>query len=178
MSLPEVTLEPVTPAARAAMSEWLARPHVASWYPCPERILAWAKVPPPGGFHAVITRAGNQIGYIRWQVVERTTLDSIGLTEVPANSIDVDILLGHPNDIGKGYGPAALRALIRRLREHTPLPPMIGLTTSVDNVRAQRAFVKAGFRLLRHYQPEGLGPCNLYVLSLQDDAPAGSRSEV
>jgi len=166
----EIALEPVTPATCTVLAQWLRRPHVAPWYPNPEENLAWAESPPPGGNHAIIKHAGNVIGYIRWQVVDRGALDATGLTEIPDKAVDVDILLGEAHSMGRGYGPAALRVLMRKLGEQTPAPPLIGLTSSVDNWRAHRAFVKAGFHLLRLYEPEGFGPCRLYVLPLQDDA--------
>jgi len=43
---------------------------------------------------------------------------------------------------------------------------LLGLTTSVLNAAAQRAFEKAGFRKVREYEPPGFGPCALMVMRL------------
>jgi aminoglycoside 6'-N-acetyltransferase len=96
----------------------------------------------------VIAANGARVGYLRWQVVSREILDSVGLEEIPANSVDIDILIGEVSYVGRGIGPQALQLLIKRLREDAS-HPMLGLTTSVHNYAAQRAYRKAGFRDLR-----------------------------
>ena len=65
-----------------------------------------------------------------------------------------------------GIGVAALQALTAQIRRD-PTVPLIGLTTSVANVHAHRAFERAGFRITRQYDPNGLGQCHLMVLNLQ-----------
>jgi RimJ/RimL family protein N-acetyltransferase len=65
-------------------------------------------------------------------------------------------------------GPIALQILIGRLRED-PSIPLLGLTTSVHNHTAQRAYYKAGFKNLREYDAPGYGRCLLMVMSLSHD---------
>ena len=150
----------------AILRTWLHRPHVAPWYPEPDENLAWAEYPPWCGSHTLIAHAGKAVGYIRCQVVDRPT-DSVGLHNIPTNAVDVDLLLGKPEYLGRGIGPEALRLLVVQLRANPSLP-MIGLTSSAANVRAQRSFEKAGFRFARHNAPPGFGPCYLFVLVLKD----------
>jgi aminoglycoside 6'-N-acetyltransferase len=45
--------------------------------------------------------------------------------------------------IGRGYGAAFLRLLAERL--YTERPPHVAIDPDVDNLRAQRAYAKAGF---------------------------------
>lgn len=149
------------------LGTWLRQQHVAPWYPQPDQILAWAANPPRNGSHALIVYAENPVGYIRWQVVDRDTLDSVGLRDIPTNAVDVDLLLGDPESVGKGFGPEALRLLVLRLRANPSLP-LIGLTSSVANVGAHRAFEKAGFRVACQYTPPGFGLCHLFILTLRD----------
>jgi aminoglycoside 6'-N-acetyltransferase len=144
---------------------WLRQPHVMPWYPHPSQDMELASNPPSNGGHVLVVAEGVPIGYMRWQHVDRETLDELGLPEVPENSVDIDILLGEVALAGKGVGPAALNALAARfLRD--PTVPQLGLTTSVDNARAQRAFEKAGFPITRQYQPPGLGTCHLMIRDL------------
>ena len=157
-----LALMPFSQPGLALLEGWLARPHVARWYPEPEDNLAWAAAPPDGGAHVLITTAGTPVGYMRWQVVDRETLDSVGLTEVPSNAVDIDLLLGETDYVGKGLGPAALDALVNQLRANPELP-VAGLTSSVDNTHAHVAFEKAGFRATRQYSPPGFGPCHLFL---------------
>jgi aminoglycoside 6'-N-acetyltransferase len=148
------------------LAEWLARPHVARWYPDPGVRLEWALDPPPGGANALIACAGRPIGYLSCQKVARETLDSLGLFEIPAGSVDIDILIGETGDVGRGFGPQALRLLVDRLRAD-PSVPLLGLTPSVDNLAAQRAYEKAGFRKAGEYEPPGFGRGVLMVMPLE-----------
>ncbi len=149
----------------SVLSAWLRRQHVAPWYPVPGENIAWALCPPVGGSHAFIVFDDKPVGYLRWQIVGRATLDSVGLNELPTNAVDVDLLIGEPQYTGKGVGPAALHILIGRLREDPSLP-LVGLTSSIKNVYAHKAFEKAGFHIVRQYAPEGFGLCHLFIHSL------------
>ena len=160
-----VSLVPFDQADARLLAEWLARPHVARWYPDPEDRIEWALKPPPGGSQALIACDRGPIGYLRWQKVSRETLDSLGLFEIPTGSVDIDILIGKPGEVGRGLGPKALALLVDRLRAD-PTVPLAGLTPSVDNLAAQRAYEKAGFRSLREYDAPGIGRGALMVMRL------------
>jgi aminoglycoside 6'-N-acetyltransferase len=161
-----VALRTFLPSHLPLLSRWLRQPHVAPWYPEPEANLEWAASPPAGGSQAIIASGADEVGWLRWQRVDRDTLDSLGLRDVPANSVDADILIGEPALIGRGLGPAALAALIAKVREDVAVP-LIGLTSSVDNHSAHRAFEKAGFRIVGEYDPNGFGQCHLLTLDLR-----------
>jgi len=50
---------------------------------------------PSCGSHDVLIATRNVVvGYMRWQVVDLEALDSIGLSEIPSNAVDIDFLLG------------------------------------------------------------------------------------
>ena len=76
-----VTLLPFLPVHLELLSGWLRQPHVARWYPHPDENLAWAASPPGGGAQAIIACGSVEVGYLRWQHVDRDTLDSLGLFE-------------------------------------------------------------------------------------------------
>jgi RimJ/RimL family protein N-acetyltransferase len=160
-----VSLIPFDRSQAPLLAEWLARPHVAPWHPDPGAWLRWALNPRQEGAHALIERDGRPIGYLRWRKVSRDTLDSLGLIEIPEGSVDIDILIGEADCVGRGLGPRALSVLAGTLREDRSIP-LLTLTTSVLNAAAQRAFEKAGFRKLREYEPPGFGPCALMVMRL------------
>jgi aminoglycoside 6'-N-acetyltransferase len=163
-----VSLVPFDRSRAPLLAEWLARPHVARWYPDPVAWLEWALDPPPGGANALIVRDGRPVGYLSWRKVTRETLDSLGLQQVPAGSVDIDILIGETGDVGRGLGPKALALLVDRLRAD-PTVPLAGLTPSVDNLVAQRAYEKAGFRKLREYDAPGFGRGVLMVIRLNGE---------
>lgn len=168
-----VTLQPFLPMHVERLRAWLRQPHVAPWFPEPDANLSWAANPPEGGTQAIIAAGTAEVGWLRWQRVGRATLDSLGLHYIPANSVDADILIGERDAVGKGLGHAALAALVAKVREDQSVP-LIGLTSSVENARAHRAFEKAGFRIVGQYDPNGLGPCYLLTLDLR---PTVSESE-
>jgi aminoglycoside 6'-N-acetyltransferase len=147
------------------LAEWLARPHVARWHPDPDAWVRWARNPPPAGAQALIACDGRPVGYLRWQRVGREALDSFGLSEIPAGSVDIDILIGEADCVGRGVGPGALELLVERLRDDKSVP-LIALSPSIDNVAAQRAYLKAGFRKTREYDAPGFGRCALMLVQL------------
>jgi GNAT superfamily N-acetyltransferase len=146
---------------------------VARWYARPEADLAWASNPPSGGGQAIVVSGGSEVGYLRWERVARETLDELGLPEIPANSVDADILMSQEGGVGRGLGPAALRALAAEIRRDATVP-MIGLTTELENTRAHRAFEKAGFRIARQYDAPILGRCHLMILDLRPGRAAAT----
>jgi aminoglycoside 6'-N-acetyltransferase len=160
-----VSLLPFGPSSAPLLAEWLARLHVARWHPDPDAWVRWARDPPPAGAHALIDVDGRPVGYLRWQRVGRETLDALGLSEIPAGSVDIDILIGEPDCLGRGVGPRALELLIERLRDDKSVP-LIGLSPSIDNVAAQRAYLRAGFRKAREYDAPGFGRCALMLMQL------------
>ena len=136
------------------LAAWLRTPAVAPWYPNPAADLALAQSPPPGAHRALIVFDGQPVGFIRWQFVDRQTLDALGLPEVPDNAVDVDLLIGEPAALGHGVGPRVLDLLAGELARD-PLVPMLGLTSAPANTRAHRGFLKAGFAFARTYHPDG-----------------------
>jgi RimJ/RimL family protein N-acetyltransferase len=162
-----VTLTPFSRTDVDLLRHWLAAPHVAIWYPEPEDHIAWATNPPIGGDRSLIAVDGCAVGYIRWQSVSREVLDSVGLSEIPAGSVDVDLLIGDPAFVGRGIGPKALLILVSQLR-HQGDVPLVGLSSSVQNLFAQRAYAKAGFHILREYHVPVYGQLCLMVCNLNE----------
>jgi len=160
-----ISLVPFDRSRAPLLAEWLTRPHVARWFPDPVAWLEWALDPPPGGANALIACDGRPVGYLSWRKVARETLDSLGLHEIPAGSVDIDILIGEADCVGRGLGPKALALLVDRLRAD-PTVPLVGLTPSVENLAAQRAYEKAGFRKLREYEAPGFGRGALMIMEL------------
>jgi aminoglycoside 6'-N-acetyltransferase len=171
-----VSLIPFDRSRAPLLAGWLARPHVAQWFPDPGARLEWALDPPTGGANALIACDGRPVGYLSWRKVFRETLDAVGLHDIPAGSVDIDILIGEADCVGRGLGPKALALLVERLRAD-PTVPLAGLTPSVANLVAQRAYEKAGFRKLREYEAPGLGRGVLMAMRLEriDREPAHRR---
>jgi RimJ/RimL family protein N-acetyltransferase len=158
----DVSLEPFASQHIDLLGSWLGRSHVARWFGDAGAHVEWARHPPPGAAHALIAVDALAVGYLRWHRVSRETLDSVGLFEIPENSVDADLLIGESDWIGKGVGPRALTLLLATIRAGAAVP-LVGVSTSIDNASARRAFEKAGFRVVRQYTPPSFGACWLLV---------------
>ena len=63
---------------------------------------------------------------------------------LPPGSRALDTFSGVPDMIGRGHGSAFLRLLAERLRADRA--PVVAIDPGADNLRARRAYEKAGFR--------------------------------
>lgn len=102
------------------------------------------------------------VGYIQWEQVLRAELDAAGLTDIPEQTLDIDIAIGVPDFLGQGLGSRAIGLVIDSV-SHDQSIPMIMMATSVDNVVAQRSFEKAGFHRVRKFNDPDYGPMFLYI---------------
>jgi RimJ/RimL family protein N-acetyltransferase len=132
-----VTLTPFSSTDVELLRHWMTAPHVAIWYPEPEDHITWAANSPPSDEtlcdRALIAVDGRSVGYIQWQSVSREVLDSVGLYEIPAGSVDVDLLIGDLAFVGRGIGPKALLVLVSQLRQRGDVS-LVGLSPSVQNL--------------------------------------------
>ncbi len=154
----QLALVPFEAASHAALlAEWLARPHVSRWFGA-----AAPMTDEPGAGAVVVLCDREPAGYLCWRRVGRDALDALGLHDVPAGSIDLDIFIGDERMTGRGIGKRALGLLTAQLSLAGDVP-LFGLTTQLENVAAQKAFAKAGFAKHCIYDAPGFGPCWLMV---------------
>lgn len=143
---------------------WLRSPHVARWWGTPDPHLT-ALAQRSKDTHAMITAGGRPVGYLCWQRPPRSELEATGLTDLPEDLVDIDLLIGEPELLGRGIGPKALVLLLAKLLGEEV--GFAGLGTSTANRPAIRAFEKAGFRLFRDFQDPEYGPCAYLVAQLR-----------
>ena len=164
-----VSLEPFDPKRHTErMLGWLHRPHVARWWGDPRQAMDHA-MRTPSEAHALIVADGTPVGYLCWQRPTRGELEDAELTDLPEGLVDIDILIGEPGLLGQGIGSRALQQLLTRLRRDSSVL-FAGLGTSVSNVRAGRAFERAGFSLFREFQDPEWGQCQYFVAEVQSAA--------
>ena len=63
---------------------------------------------------------------------------------LPPGARSIDSFIGEPDMIGKGHGSGFLRFLAQQLRADGA--PVVAIDPAVENLRARRAYAKAGFR--------------------------------
>lgn len=164
-----LTLQPVTSSHLQLLERWLGYSHVKPWFPHAAEILTRAANPPDNSQQAILYYRRVPLGYLRWEIVDPAALQALGLEAVPAGAADADIFIGEDSERGQGIGPRALNVMCKRLQTRGDVP-MVGLTASIDNKEAHRAFEKAGFSVTAQYQPEGFGDCYLFTRNLAQDS--------
>jgi len=167
-----VTLRSMTREDFPRLGSWLARPHVQRWW---KETGAPDEVERKYGPHidgADPTRMfvaevdGVPIGMLQtyWVDDYPEHAESVGLP----GAVGVDLFIGEPDYLGRGYGPAMLRAFLS-----TVVPGFYSGATgavadpSASNGTSIRAFEKAGFRKGRIVEGED-GLEQLMVLEFGD----------
>jgi aminoglycoside 6'-N-acetyltransferase len=132
---------------------WRSAPHVAEWWDTARTELSLEGVMAKyrsrtGSFDptvaCIIEFASFPIGYIQyypWAAYE-AEMREIGF-ELPAGYWGVDIFIGERDHLDRGFGSQAVSLLYRYLTEQRGAVG-VALVVARDNVRAQRAYEKAG----------------------------------
>jgi aminoglycoside 6'-N-acetyltransferase len=150
---PDVALGAFDPDRHLSLLDtWLRRPHVARWWGEPERALAAVLQRPPGA-EALIVVDARAVGFVCWQTLAKEERSSADLDDLPDDLVDVDILIGEPDIVGQGVGPAALRLVLVTLKASGV--PVVGLAAATTNQRALKAYAKVGFRAYRDFHEGG-----------------------
>ena len=140
------------------IEQWLHADHVRSTWGDPGANLRLLNEPPANGnWRAIIEADGHKVGLVLWQHPTREELDVAGLADIPTNVIDIDIMIGEFDALGRGLGSGAIR-LVAELALSDPTVPFVMACARLDNLASQRAFAKAGFRKDREFDdvPNGL----------------------
>ena len=137
---------------------WRAQPHVHDWWepdnPAPDLETVRDHYGPRARAEdpttsCIIELDGTPIGYLqfyRWLGwPEEAEALEVGADE---DTFGIDIFIGQPDLIGHGIGTRAVSLICEYLeRQHGATA--VALTTESTNLRAQRAYEKAGFRKVR-----------------------------
>ena len=150
-------LREITSADLPLIERWLRSDHVRSRWGDPESNLRLlSEAPAPGSWRALIEADGRKVGLVLWQHPTREELDLAGLTDVPTSVIDIDIMIGEPDALGRGLGAVAIGAVAEAALSD-PTVPFVMACARLDNLASQRAFARAGFRMDREFDdvPDG-----------------------
>jgi RimJ/RimL family protein N-acetyltransferase len=105
----------------------------------------------------MIEADGHKVGIVLWQHPTREELDVAGLADIPTSVIDIDIMIGEFDALGRGLGAEAI-SLVAEVALSDPTVPFVMACARLDNLASQRAFAKAGFHKDREFDdvPNGL----------------------
>jgi RimJ/RimL family protein N-acetyltransferase len=149
---------PVTAEHYPLLRRWLEEPHMREWWGDPEQELGYIRDMVEGRDTTrpfLITLDGEPVGYIQYWFIghhqnETWIRDHPWLSELPSDTIGVDLSLGEAERLSQGIGSAALAAFVGRLRAKGY--DRIIIDPDPANRRAVRAYMKAGFRPVPHLQ--------------------------
>jgi RimJ/RimL family protein N-acetyltransferase len=153
-----IWFEPMMTHHLPMMRAWLDMPHVREWWGDPQtelrdivEMIEGRDSTRPFIFHV----DDKAMGYIQYWFIgphqtEDWTKDNPWLMELPADAVGVDLTIGEADMLSKGIGSAVLRAFVDRLAAEGHRTIIID--PDPENVRAVRAYEKAGFKPIPHLQ--------------------------
>jgi aminoglycoside 6'-N-acetyltransferase len=159
------SFRPASAADLPLLRRWLRAPEVARWWgePRDEFELLRADLNEPRMAMRIVSFNGRPFAYA--QDYEVHAWPQPHLAHLPQGSRAIDSFIGWASMIGRGHGQAYLRLLADRLCAKGA--PLVAIDPAEDNVRARRAYQKAGFRLAGSATTEA-GPA---VLMLYEPEP-------
>jgi aminoglycoside 6'-N-acetyltransferase len=135
----------VTEADLPMLAAWLAEPHLAEWWgDDPEATVADIAEAMDGveTEPLIVELDGRPIAYV--QSYDPHLEDGHPYQDQPFGTLGMDISIGPPGFVGKGHGSAIVRQFTDMLFDEGA--PRVVIDPHPDNLRAIRAYEKAGFR--------------------------------
>ena len=149
------------------MRAWLLLPHVRAWYDdvataaypdeaIAERRLAMSGEDPTD--HFLIRLDGRPIGDIQSYRVDDHP-EYAAQIAIGRPAVGIDLFIGEADLIGRGHGPALIRAFLRDVAFPRYGVDLCVIGPSRNNTAAIRAYEKAGFRFMKTYlEPDAREP--------------------
>jgi aminoglycoside 6'-N-acetyltransferase len=134
----------VTQKDMPLLAAWLAETHVREWWGDPDKGIAEIRqameevsVEP-----LIVELDGRPVAYL--QSYDPHLEDDHPYADQPFVTLGIDISIGEPDLLGKGHGSAIIAQFAEQLFEEGA--PRLIIDPDPTNVRAIRAYEKAGFR--------------------------------
>jgi aminoglycoside 6'-N-acetyltransferase len=134
---------PVTTSDLPVLARWRASPEVVRWWGPPEDEDAAETLADPRVAMWIVSHHGRPFAYA--QDYSPHDWDAHPFAHLPIGSRGVDQYIGEPDLLDRGHGSAFVRAHCDRL--FAAGAPAIGTDPHPDNLRAIRAYEKAGFHI-------------------------------
>jgi aminoglycoside 6'-N-acetyltransferase len=125
------------------VQRWLNTPEVVRWWgdPAAQLVLLTEDLAEPLMRQWIVEHRERPFAYV--QAYEAHAWPQVHLQHLPAGAQVIDAFVGEPDMLGCGHGSAFLRLFADGLiREGAPL---VAIDPDVKNLRARRAFARAGF---------------------------------
>jgi aminoglycoside 6'-N-acetyltransferase len=135
------------------------RPHVRRWYHdvaaevYPDDTISDYRLAIRGEDptdHFVTLLDGRPIGMIQSYRIDDDA-EYAAMIAIGRQAIGIDLFIGEPELIGRGHGPALIRAFLRDVAFPRYGLDLCVIGPALSNVAGIRAYEKAGFRFLKTY---------------------------
>ncbi len=159
----------LTAADLSMIKCWLNTPEVVRWWgePAEQLALIAGDLDEPLMRQWVVTHEGRPFAYAQAYPVDAWPQPHFA--SLPTGAVGIDAFIGVPEMIGRGHGGAFLRALAEMLIAEGA--PAVAIDPDVANLRARRAYARAGFIECGAVAAEA-GPV-MVMLFRQDARPGG-----
>jgi aminoglycoside 6'-N-acetyltransferase len=153
--------EPLAEEHLPMLHGWLKQPHVRRWWGDPDEELALIRSIPEeddGTEGFVVFFDHEPVGYVQsWRPANfrgtHWVEEAPWLSEVPPDTMGIDVFIGPANLIAQGVGPRIIRAFAERL--FALGAPRLIIDPDEANRRAIRAYEKAGFVTFGRHDSDG-----------------------
>lgn len=125
------------------LRRWLGAPEVARWWgdPLEQEALLWEDLGNALMTMRIVSFEGRPFAYA--QDYDVWSWPQPHFAHLPPGTRAIDAFIGEPDLIGCGHGSGFLRELARLLLDEGA--PMVAIDPDADNLRARRAYARAGF---------------------------------
>jgi len=150
-----ISLRKLTQADLPQIGGWLGEPHVRRWWDPPDVGLSEiaSHLADPVVMPYLIAAEDRPIGYL--QAYHANAESFWNRFDVPRETIGLDLFLGPPDSLGRGFGSAAIRLVLDRLRRQ-PRVIRVQIDPAPGNLNAIRAYRRCGFASVgRDSGPDG-----------------------
>jgi aminoglycoside 6'-N-acetyltransferase len=146
------------------LRRWLNAPEVRRWWGNPSEQFDFLRgdLNEPLMTMRIVSLSGQPFAYA--QDYDAHSWPQPHLSDLPKGSRAIDSFIGWPSMVGRGHGQAYLRLLAERLCAEGA--PLVAIDPAEGNLRAQRAYEKAGFRVKARVVTEA-GPAVLMLYEPQ-----------
>jgi aminoglycoside 6'-N-acetyltransferase len=143
-SSPAYAFRPATRGDLPLLRAWLDTPEVVRWWGDPHEQMALLEedMNEPRMVMRIVSFEGRPFAYA--QDYDVHAWPQPHMSHLPPGSRAIDAFIGKIEMIGRGHGSAFLRLLAEQLTEEGAT--VVAIDPGVDNIRARRAYQKAGFR--------------------------------
>ena len=147
------------------LRRWLNAPEVRRWWgdPTEQFELLRADLNEPLMTMRIVSLGERPLAYA--QDYDVGSWPQPHLVHLPRGSRAIDSFIGWPSMVGRGHGQAYLRLLAERLCAEGA--PVVAIDPSEGNLRARRAYEKAGFHVETRIVTEA-GPAVLMLYEPKD----------